>query len=86
MQQRQALNAARDFVDEFADEDDEFDLYQTLVGDEQFQALAFELQQLDIYQPEFEGHVATFANSARENLQLALEERSAQVEAEVVDE
>ncbi|WP_323192431.1 hypothetical protein [Halostella sp. PRR32] len=82
VQRRQTHEAAGEFVEEFADYDEEFDYHQRLVADEQFGVIAFQLSTLDVYEGEFEGHVGTFAGGAREKLKLALEERAAQLREE----
>ncbi|QLH82446.1 hypothetical protein [Halosimplex pelagicum] len=88
VQQFQMREAAREFVDEYADYDEEFDFHQTLVADETFGTLAHCRKELDT-QLTFadglstlvEGHV----RGGRDELETAMDERVAEVRAEVED-
>jgi len=86
--QHQVRRAAGEFVDEFADHDEEFELHQALVSDETFGTLCHCLRELNIqarYGDDPSAAVEDHADTAADKLRGAMESRAAQLRQEVQD-
>lgn len=88
-QLRQIREAAREYVDDYADYDEMYEYHQALEADETFGTIAHCLQQVDL-QLDQRGELMVSTQrplaAARDDLETALQRRAATVEIETLIE